>query len=241
MGFSFKSSRHGDYVRVESEPVRTSLDDGTSSVDRLLQKEMPALEYTTSRPWWRRYAPLILVHVFLFVTYSALLFYFTSNIRDLSRHGPSLVASPANEAIFYKERAIPLEPNLGDKPFAARPSPELDANWDELVKYANIEVETEYMRHLGREEIGVRLPDKEDRFLGTLNVYHQLHCVVSGFAHPSIRFSIVDFIPRDVFTSGCIKTLISVTKRSSRRRRTGCTVVRLCIQCPLVYFGITEH
>ena len=34
------------------------------------------------------------------------------------------------------------------------------------------------MRHFGREDIGIRLPDREG-YVGTLNVYHQLHCIVS--------------------------------------------------------------
>ena len=42
----------------------------------------------------------------------------------------------------------------------------------------NIEVEPEIMRHFGREDIGIRLPDREG-YVGTLNVYHQLHCIVS--------------------------------------------------------------
>lgn len=33
------------------------------------------------------------------------------------------------------------------------------------------------MHRLGREDIGVRIPG-EDGYIGTLNVYHELHCLV---------------------------------------------------------------
>lgn len=39
------------------------------------------------------------------------------------------------------------------------------------------------MKRLGREDIGVRIPGGDD-YIGTINVYHELHCLVgipSGF------------------------------------------------------------
>ena len=33
------------------------------------------------------------------------------------------------------------------------------------------------MRHYGREDIGVAIPEG-DGYIGTLNVYHELHCIV---------------------------------------------------------------
>ena len=33
------------------------------------------------------------------------------------------------------------------------------------------------MKRLGREEIGVRIPG-DDGYIGTINVYHELHCLV---------------------------------------------------------------
>ena len=34
------------------------------------------------------------------------------------------------------------------------------------------------MEHYGREDIGVAIPDGSG-YVGTLNVYHELHCIVS--------------------------------------------------------------
>lgn len=33
------------------------------------------------------------------------------------------------------------------------------------------------MRHYGREDIGVAIPEGNG-YIGTLNVYHELHCIV---------------------------------------------------------------
>jgi hypothetical protein len=41
----------------------------------------------------------------------------------------------------------------------------------------NIRVEADVMKRLGREDIGVRIPG-DDAFIGTLNVYHEVHCLV---------------------------------------------------------------
>lgn len=54
--------------------------------------------------------------------------------------------------------------------------PTLELN--SLYLAENIRIEPEYMRQLGREDIGVRIPG-EDGYIGTLNVYHELHCLVS--------------------------------------------------------------
>ncbi|KAL2127813.1 hypothetical protein VTI74DRAFT_10145 [Chaetomium olivicolor] len=46
----------------------------------------------------------------------------------------------------------------------------------QLVNYENIVLEPEYMKQLGRDQFGVAVPDGSG-FLGTLNVYHELHCI----------------------------------------------------------------
>lgn len=42
----------------------------------------------------------------------------------------------------------------------------------------NIVIEPEVMKHYGREDLGVALPEGGG-YIGTLNVYHELHCIVS--------------------------------------------------------------
>jgi hypothetical protein len=47
----------------------------------------------------------------------------------------------------------------------------------------NIRIEPEIMKRLGREDIGVRIPG-DDGYIGTLNVYHELHCLVGVLFSP---------------------------------------------------------
>ena len=43
----------------------------------------------------------------------------------------------------------------------------------------NIRIESEVIKRLGREEHSVRIPG-DDAYIGTLNVYHELHCLVGS-------------------------------------------------------------
>lgn len=53
----------------------------------------------------------------------------------------------------------------------------------------NIRVEPEYMRDLGRENIGVAIPEGGG-YIGTLNVYHEIHCLkrIHQFMYPEHYF-----------------------------------------------------
>lgn len=64
------------------------------------------------------------------------------------------------------------------------------------------------MADLGRLDEGVRLPDGTG-YLGTLNVYHELHCIVSCQSFQS--FSNRDAYARRIkCTDGSIRTYISL-------------------------------
>lgn len=42
----------------------------------------------------------------------------------------------------------------------------------------NIELEPELMQRFGRKKTGVKVPGS-NKYIGTLNVFHELHCIVS--------------------------------------------------------------
>jgi hypothetical protein len=46
-------------------------------------------------------------------------------------------------------------------------------------------LEPEVMRHYGREDLGVSVPEGGG-YIGTLNVYHELHCIVRALPHPTL-------------------------------------------------------
>jgi len=42
----------------------------------------------------------------------------------------------------------------------------------------NVRISKEDVKHFDREENGVQLPDGSG-YIGTLNVYHEIHCIVT--------------------------------------------------------------
>jgi hypothetical protein len=103
----------------------------------------------------------------------------------------------AIDAVFWEEKVFLWGDKIQEKSkYSGKPSPELDQAWHDLLNGTsrfslllvvaltdnlaaeNIRIETEVMKRLGREDIGVRIPG-DDAFIGTLNVYHEIHCLVS--------------------------------------------------------------
>ncbi|MCJ1314482.1 hypothetical protein MMC25_008164 [Agyrium rufum] len=191
MVFGIKPWQKASYGRIDVSSERSSSE---VSDETLLGKEMPLTNFQDGRPWWRRYAPLMISHVIIFGLYSGVLYMVGNRARACMVHGPSLLTSPATKAIFYEERALTLESTIQDKgPYAHAPNPDVDASWSELLKNTNIEVPTEIMRKLGREDIGIKLPDREG-YAGSLQVYHQIHCVkrLHQYMYPDYYFKDFD-------------------------------------------------
>ncbi|KAI1874558.1 hypothetical protein JX265_004766 [Neoarthrinium moseri] len=80
--------------------------------------------------------------------------------------------SPAEEVIEYEDRR--LEAFLDMTPFAGEPSPQIDAAWSELMEGINIKIRPEEMSRLEMSSVGFR---DGSGYVGTLSVYHELHCV----------------------------------------------------------------
>jgi len=154
-------------------PVRTS-EDGQSK-DGLLEKEQ---NFYVQRPsFWRSYRNFILVQIVILALYTLASGIVVAKIRSQSLHGPNLIHSPAAEAVLWEERKFTLGDRIQEKSkFSGKPSPAVDKAWHDLLNAENIRIEPEVMRRLGREDIGVRIPE-DDGFIGTLNVYHELHCL----------------------------------------------------------------
>ncbi|KAH6605291.1 hypothetical protein Trco_006998 [Trichoderma cornu-damae] len=76
------------------------------------------------------------------------------------------------------------------KKYVGKPSPEIDRAWHNLLNAENVMIEEEYVRAQGREGFGVRIPDGEG-YIGTLNVYHQIHCLkrIHQSLHPDYYFT----------------------------------------------------
>jgi len=123
--------------------------------------------------------------------------------------------------------------------FSGKPRPALDKAWHDLLngtpsprddrndngtdleKAENIRLEPEVMKRLGREDIGVRIPG-EDGYIGTLNVYHELHCLVrlAQLCTTTVAVKILTTCPknRNASTSTCTRTTTTPASAPQTRR-----------------------
>ncbi|KAF9240588.1 hypothetical protein LCP9604111_8763 [Penicillium roqueforti] len=119
---------------------------------------------------------LMVGHMMLFTVY-AIVFFVVVSQKSKSAREQGLPISPAIPAIRYEARKFTLEDCIQEKgSFSGKPSAEVDKAWHDLLNTENIIIEPEIMTHYGREDIGVAVPEG-DGYLGTLNVYHELHCL----------------------------------------------------------------
>jgi len=88
-----------------------------------------------------------------------------------------LEVSIAKEAIKFETRYFPHLFNASRaSPYVGKPRKELQDSWRKLKKFGDIAIPENVMKDLGRLDEGIRLPDGSG-YLGTLNVFHELHCV----------------------------------------------------------------
>ncbi|KAG5914368.1 hypothetical protein E4U42_000525 [Claviceps africana] len=165
---------------------RASLDDDTEG---LMEKRAarPASR-PRGEPWWKRTSVLAAGHLVLFAVYAGSLY---AAVR--SRPGgrtAGLPVSPAVSAVEWEEHKFSLEDRIQEKgSFSGRPSADLDKAWHDLLNYENIVIEPHIMDHYGRRDIGVAVPEGGG-YLGTLNVYHELHCLkrLHQYMYPEYYF-----------------------------------------------------
>ncbi len=81
--------------------------------------------------------------------------------------------APAEAAIEWENRRI--EAFLDQSSFAGKPSPEIDAAWNELMRGINIKILPEEMDRIGMPSLEMR---DGSGYLVPLSVYHELHCIV---------------------------------------------------------------
>ncbi|KAK1981467.1 hypothetical protein LZ30DRAFT_592653 [Colletotrichum cereale] len=172
-----KPTPGGDYSsilgRTTAAGHRISLDD--NSDDGLLEKggATHREKASTHQPFWKN-ARFLAFHVILFAVYLFILF-LVANANP--RRYPGLPFSPARSVVEYAERGFDLEDRIQDGSlYTGQPSPQLDKAWHDLLNDENILLEPEYIRHYGRQDTAVEVPEG-GRYIGTLNVYHELHCL----------------------------------------------------------------
>ncbi|KAH7348464.1 hypothetical protein BKA65DRAFT_476878 [Rhexocercosporidium sp. MPI-PUGE-AT-0058] len=116
----------------------------------------------------------VILHFTLVLTYSILCFVVIHHSREL-QGCPAVIYTPAQEAVSREAKVLSVKINQTSNIFNAEPSPEVDDAWASLFRYANIRVTKDEIERTGRPS--VELNDGSGDSFGTLDVYHQLHCL----------------------------------------------------------------
>ncbi|KAH7412777.1 hypothetical protein BKA64DRAFT_637469 [Cadophora sp. MPI-SDFR-AT-0126] len=103
--------------------------------------------------------------------------------------------APAQDAISPEAKILSVKINQTSSIFNAEPSPEVDDAWASLFQYANIRITKQEVQQLGRSSVA--LSDGSGDYFGTLDVYHQLHCL---FLMSNFKKYIRQYVHQDYYT-----------------------------------------
>ncbi|OAA74187.1 hypothetical protein ISF_01088 [Cordyceps fumosorosea ARSEF 2679] len=156
---------------ARGKTVDGSSESGDSFLDEEEIRNVRSRKYSQKR-WWIGF---FTIHLFILAFYAGTVINMQAELSKLRKHGLQLIQSPASGAMQWAEHTF-VENSFSHGPFSGYPREEIDKNWHDLINYENIIIEPEIIRKLGREDIAVADPEGRG-YLGTLNVYHQLHCI----------------------------------------------------------------
>ncbi|KAI1378903.1 hypothetical protein F4677DRAFT_382688 [Hypoxylon crocopeplum] len=166
---------------------RSSMDN--DSEDGLLEKGHHG--GPPQQPIWKS-KRFLAAHGALLVVYAFILFLVASQKKVVYQ---GLPYSPARNALTWEDHAFDLEDHIhdGGTPYVGKPSEELDQVWHDLLNDENIKIEPKYIEYLNRKDTAVEVPEG-GWYLGTLNVYHELHCLkrIHQFMYPDYYFPGLD-------------------------------------------------
>ncbi|KAK3312430.1 hypothetical protein B0H66DRAFT_538719 [Apodospora peruviana] len=114
----------------------------------------------------------LLIHSVLILVYTSVFLSLVWNLSSQCRRADGVVSS-ARSVLEYGTRQFDDIDDLHR--YFGKPTPQLDAAWNKLLKYQWLSVPEADMRKLGRLEEGIQLPD--GGYFATLGVFHDLHCL----------------------------------------------------------------
>ncbi|KAJ6784143.1 hypothetical protein PWT90_04173 [Aphanocladium album] len=149
--------------------------EGSESGDSFLDEEEirhVRSKRSSQKRWWIGF---FITHSIILTVYLGTVLSLQGELAKLRKHGLQLIQSPASEALEWSETTF-VENSFSHGPFSGYPRDEINQNWHDLINAENIIIEPEVIARLGRQDIAVADPEGRG-YLGTLNVYHQLHCI----------------------------------------------------------------
>ncbi|KAK1981459.1 hypothetical protein LZ30DRAFT_592615 [Colletotrichum cereale] len=145
------------------------------ATDRLLDSSEKNTRWERPVPWYQLkrsvavYAAVFVVQLVLIVGLGVMLSRARAELRG------QMLYSPANEAIDWSVQEFNSGNGLhGD--FIGPPRPALEKAWGELLGPMNLRLSKQDIAAYNREDSAVALSDGSG-YAGSLNVYHELHCV----------------------------------------------------------------
>ncbi|KAF7324952.1 hypothetical protein MKEN_00537600 [Mycena kentingensis (nom. inval.)] len=129
----------------------------------------PKREYPSSRPSPGSRRVLLVVMFFETLVLTYLIFRPDAKPKY---SWPSLVYSPAQDAVEYGVTTYAIG---GDPKFHIPPSPQLDANWDDLYNFGISQISKSEARLLPNKTHPI--PGDENNYIAELDVFHNLHCL----------------------------------------------------------------
>ncbi|KAI6716189.1 hypothetical protein JHW43_001292 [Diplocarpon mali] len=118
--------------------------------------------------------------------------------------------TPAESAVLKEAKLLFTKINETSNIYNGDPSPQVDEAWAALFHHANIRVSRGEIARLGRSSIELR--DGSGDFFGTLDVYHQLHCLkyIREYVHQEYYTIKTTNVPKKEHANHCIEMLRQV-------------------------------
>ncbi|KAL3422012.1 hypothetical protein PVAG01_06168 [Phlyctema vagabunda] len=151
----------------------------------------------------------VLFHLIFTITYTSIITFILiprTQCQSLQKR-KSVIYTPADIATVQEAKTISVKINETSNPYNGAPSPEVDQAWSDLFQHANIRVPKEELDRTGRSS--VQLADGSGDYLGSLDVYHQLHCLkyIRHYVHQDYYTLGKTNVPNVEHVNHCIEML----------------------------------
>ncbi|KAI9733818.1 MAG: hypothetical protein M1818_007085 [Claussenomyces sp. TS43310] len=144
-------------------PTQEKVADGEDVAD---QRRLWAMPIKKNSPW--------LLHLLLISFYTAIYLYTQIKLVKGTKQFQDLIYTPVKQVVEFEKKVFHITVN-DTNVYNMPPSPESDDAWSVLLQNMNLRLSGNDLRALNKTS--VMLADGSGDYMGTLDVYHQLHCL----------------------------------------------------------------